>query len=521
MYSVTQDYKDNIYELSRRVLGRVTFDISPTDLDADTNTIATSPTFIWSNNDQLDDNVRENTLKLITWEQGRTKLDGTFTFASDTSSDWGHVGWVSDAIGDQDGVFSVPQVITYLFGQTHTSAGVTVTFDTINNEYATDFTIQAFDQNNNVILTETVTDNELTQYLLLTTILDFQKIEVTINEWSVGHRRARVAEIDCGALLVYDNDKLIRFSTTEEMDLTSASLTIPEFEFVVDNTTKEFDIFNPSGIYAALEQRQRIVPELGLELTNRVEWIPLGVFLLSEWRSDAGSMTATFRGRNKLDLLDSVFVEQVTAVPGYNLKQCIEDILDVANVGGYEVDPALSAISTTGIMERRLAREALQLAAIAGCATIRVSKDNILKVETTRPSETQHQITFDEMQEEPRIELLRQTKKVTVFYYENSLTSSGSMDAIDATIEIGDIVSLDKNTLISSAARAQVVANWILSTKNERKKFTVQYRGNPALELMDLVKLDNRYVDNVNTFLTKHELRYEGYLSATLEGRTN
>lgn len=520
MYPVTTDYQDNIYGLSRRILGRVTFDISPVDLDTDTNTITTSASFDVSDAAQLDDNVRENTLKIITWEQDRTTLDGTFTFASDTPAEWGHVGWVSDAIADEDGDFATPQVVTFTFGQTHTSAGVTVTFDTVGDECATHFSISAYDADDELILTYTVDGNLDSQVLILQAIENFQKIELSITSWCIGHRRARVAEIDCGALLVYDNDQLIRFNTTEELDVTSSTLTIPEFEFTVDNTSKEFDMFNPSGIYAALEQRQRIVPELGLELANRIEWVPLGAYLLSEWRSDAGSMTATFKGRSKLDLLDGVYVEQLTAVPSYNLKQCIEDIFNTAGVSGYEVDDSLASIATNGILERKTAREAVQLAAMAGCATIRVTRDNTVKVETSRATSSVNDISFEEMIEEPKIELLRQTKNVTVFYYNTVDTALGSITATDSTVTIGDVVSLERNTLINTTARAQAVAEWMLERLKERKKFTVRYRGNQALELLDLVGLENRYLANVTTYLTKHELSYEGYLSATLEGRT-
>jgi hypothetical protein len=520
MYPVTSDYETGIYALSRRVLGRVTFDISPTDLDSDTNTISASAAFAISDVNQLDDNLRENSLKLITWEQNRTKLDGTFTFASESQPDWGHVGWASEMLSDEDGFFSSPQTVQFLYGQTHTSAGVTVTFDKTLDEFAVDFTISVYGASNNLIHQEVYVGNSDAQVLMLVGLPSFKKIVVSITKWSHQFHRARVAEIDVGAVLVYDNDKLIRFSATEEIDPTSASLAIPEFEFSIDNTTKEFDMFNPTGIYVSLEQRQQIVPELGLELENRIEWVPLGVYLLSEWRSDAGSMTATFKGRSKLDLLDSFYYEQLTAVSGLTLKSLMETILDGAGVTGYYIDEALSAIATNGISERRTAREALQLAAIAGCATIRVTRDNILRVETTRETTSVNTISFDEMLQEPQIELQRPTQKVTVYYYSNASTEAGQATATESTIESGDLLALERNTFINTAVRALAVAQWVLSRRQERKKITLNYRGNPALELYDFTALQNRYIASAGTYLTKIELSYEGYLQSRIEGRS-
>jgi hypothetical protein len=469
---------------------------------------------------QTDDNLRENSLKLITWEQNRTLLNGTFTFVSDSSAEWGHVGWVSDALSDNDGNFSTPQTVQFSYGTTHTSAGVTVTFDTVLNEYAVDFTVTVYNASNTIIHQQAYTGNTAAQVLMLVGLPNFKRIHVSIAKWSHGNHRARLAEIDVGALLVYENDKLIRFSSTEELDPISASLVIPEFEFSIDNTTKEFDMFNPSGIYVSLEQRQQIVPELGLELENRIEWIPLGVFLLSEWRSDAGSMTATFRGRSKLDLLDSSFYERLTAATGMTLKSLMESILNGAGVTGYTVDAALQSISTTGISERRTAREALQLAAMAGCATIRVTRDNVLRIETTRSNVSVNTISFDEMLQEPQIELQRPTQTVTVYYY-NGLTEAGQATVTAAGIESGDLVAVEKNTFITTSARAQAVAQWVLDRRQERKKITVNHRGNPALELYDLAQFENRYITGVGSYLTKIEMSYEGYLQSRTEGRSS
>lgn len=519
MYAVTDDYRTGIYGLSRRVLGRVTFDIAPLNIQADDVGIIVSTAHSLSNKNQLVDKVRENTFNLSTWEANRTKLDGSFTFASDSPNQYGQVGYVSNDVSDADGVFATPITITHVFENTYSAAGVTVTFDTRNDEYAIDYIIRVYNDANSVLYQQTVASNTSSQPIWVQPIEHVKKIELQINRWSVGYRRARISEFELGVILIYDDDRLIRFNMTEELDMTSANLVIPEFEFVVDNSDQTFDMFNPSGLVQYLQNRQAIRPELGLELGNRVEWIPLGVFLLSEWRSDIGSLTATFKGRSVLDLLETSTYEQLTATPGLTLKTLIESILTNAGILVFDVDPALSSITTNGICERRTAREALQLAAMAGRATVRVTRDNIVRVEITRSTDIVDDVTFDEMLEEPQIELLRPTSSVKVAYYTNATTEAGQATATDASVVNGDTMLHDKNTFINTVSHAQSVANWLLSRFTERKKITANVRGNPAVELLDVINTENRYTTNLGVYLTKNEWTYEGYLSARMEGR--
>lgn len=536
MYSVTQDYKDNIFADARSVTGRVTFDISPVNIESETPTVTTSSEFFISKAaTQISDNIRQATYPLITWETNRNKLDGSFSFASDNNTLWEEVGWVSAGICDANKQFSTivpiayppaiisgedPETITLQYSTSYTSAGLTITFDPLFGEYATDFTITAYNASNVVVFTQSITNNTLTQYTLINQILNFRKIKIDIEKWSVPYRRARVAEIDAGVVLVYTDEELIKMSLTEEMDPLSSNLVIPEFSFTVDNSNGEFDILNPTGIYQSLQVRQRIQAELGLELTTRTEWVPLGVYFLSEWKSDAGSLTATFKGRSKLDLLDTATFEQLTPQTSYTIYMLIQAILNAAGITGYSIDTALQSISTNGLMEKKTCREALQMAAIAGKSRIFITRSDILTIKTvgTTPSAVSS-VTFDDMFEEPQIELGKPVLSSTVYYYTSIGAAAGSYIKSDPLITKGETIVLENNTLINSAARAQAVAEWLYDTRNNQKTFTFDYRGNPSLELNDVIASETRYVASQNITLLKNELNYEGFLTAKIEGR--
>lgn len=536
MYPVTQDFLSKIYTNERLLSGRVTFDLTPYDFDTDNPTVTTSTEFaISAASTQLTNNVRQASYNFATWENNRVTLDGNFTFAPTTIADAKEIGFVSSALSDSTSTFTSQTLLTFMppsvlqspnyptitinFTNTHDTNGASITFDTINDEYAIDFKIQFYDVANVLITEEDVTGNTLAQYVMYKTIKNLKKIVVTVEKWSKPYRRARIIEIDPAVVLQFDGNELVRFNLTEELDSITSTLVIPEFEFTVINTDKKFDILNPSGIYSLLQTRQRIYPELALDLGTREEYLPLGLYYLSEWRSDAGTLTTTFRGRSKIDLLDlKNYSQSITSTT--NLSAVATAILNTAGVTGYTIDSSLASISTNGLINNMTCREALQMVCIAGCATVRITRDNTLKIETTRATTQTDYIDFDAMLEESQIQQFKQVQTVNVSYYSTLLTLLGTYTTTDSSVTNGEVITVSGNTLINTEARAIAVANWMKSRRNERNLFTVDYRGNPALELNDLVNIENVY-ENRSIYLTKIEMQYEGYLRSRIEGRTS
>lgn len=80
------------------------------------------------------------------------------------------------------------------------------------------------------------------------------------------------------------------------------------------------------------------------------------------------------------------------------------------------------------------------------------------------------------------------------------------------------------NHLIQSRVIAETIAEKLLQYyKDPKRDLTMDWRGNPALELGDIVRI-NDYVRGNNEeigyyYITKQELEYAGYLRAKLEGR--
>jgi hypothetical protein len=514
MYPTSTLYNDAIYAPARTITGRVTFVIVDITAAGDIDSITTSDELDISDKSQLVNGVRSATFNLATWEEDRFRLDGTFSFPDDTFVNNGEVGYISDDLCDADGDFASSIDIEFVFNNPHSSVGVTITFDNFNNEYAVDFDVFAFDGDDVLIDSVNVTDNDQTIVPVLGQLADYEKIVIEVHKWSHGNRRARVIEVDFGIIEVYTDNQLITMELNEEADVITATLPAAEFNFSVDNTDKRFNILNPTGFYAFLQEQQPIVAELGLDIGGGViEWIPVGEYLLREWISDEGSLTASFTGRTNLSLMNNFFYERLTN-DVKSLKALAIQIFAQCGITNYSVPDALDSISTNSLAKRTTCRNLLQMIAIAGECNIFVTRDNIITLKQISVATADDQITFDNIYREPKVTLEPIVKQVEVSYWTDIDTAV--IETV-AGADTGETLKLEGNTLINTQARAQAVASWIIAQKNYRAKYRINWRDNMAHELTDVVDIENSFGADKKAFITKRTMTYAGYLRGQTE----
>lgn len=515
MQNISNDYKEAVYAPIRTTKGRVTFDISDVTARGDVNDISTTTESIISDKAHLINKKREQSLNLATWEPNRFKLDGSFVFPDDTGENNGELGFVSDNLCNENGIFELEPTLIFTFGGPHSSMGITLTFDVLNDEYATEFIINAYDSLNNLILSKHVVDNESVQIAPLGQFYQYKKIEVIIKKWSKPYRRCRVVEVDFGIVKVYTDNNLIKMDLVDEMDIITKTLPSAEFKFTVDNANRDFNILNPDGFHKFLQQRQNVVPEIGVLAGTTIEYIQLGNFYLMEWTSDEGSLTATFTARNIIDLISSYDYENLTAKSSYNLYQMAVDIFSICGITNYEVDIALQSIQTKALVKKTNCRNVLQMIAVAGMCNVYVTRDDRLILKQLSFGNPVDTIDMDNMYKEPQIQLDKIVKSVEVAYYSDINTKQ--LTTINNT-DKGEALKVD-NTLINTEGHANNVGNWILNQRNYRAIYTANWRGNPAHELSDIVTIEDSYNQNNKTIITKIELTYQGYLEGKTEAR--
>jgi len=84
--------------------------------------------------------------------------------------------------------------------------------------------------------------------------------------------------------------------------------------------------------------------------------------------------------------------------------------------------------------------------------------------------------------------------------------------------ETGDEISIE-NQLVTDNAQALLVANWILTEKNKRKKLKTDWRQNPAIETGDIIDIETQFLTYNGVRVTKQLIEYGGALKGYTEVR--
>lgn len=508
MQSVSNQFKQAVYAPARRTDARVIFDISDVDAYEDATVEVTSEAEI-SRKDQLHNLVMQRPA-YATFEPNYWKLDGSFVLPPKPDEEGHEVGWYSDAFSDENGDFNPPQVMDFTFTKPHSSIGLTISFDEPAGEYAVDFDIAAYDENDNLIKDIQVRGNNRTRPVIEEGIATYQRIVVTLLKWSKPHRRAKVNEVSFGVVRIYAGENLIKMNVLEQVDTTSATVPADELKFTVDNSSREFNILNPEGSYVFLQQRQSARAEIGVEIHPGVfEYVNMGTYYLYDWQSDEGALTTTFTARDLIDFIPDIEIEDETGT-STNLYNLAESILTLAGVEKYELDPVLQTINTQGAYSRVNYRALLQMIAIAGCCVMHADRNDVFRIERITETSPVDLIDFDNIYREPKINLEKLVTRVEVAYY-NGIDPVGTYTAT-SSISGGSTLKVE-NSLINSQQHAQEVAEWLLSESMKRALYDITWRQNPALEALDIVTVEDAYGANKPSRIISNEFEFAGYLS--------
>ncbi len=370
MIEVSKKFKKAVYAPTRSTTARVRFELLDTDAFTDNEKVVSSEAII-SRKDQLTNKIRSMSARMATFEKDYFKLDGLSVFSPQVNElPEIELGWWSDELCNVEGVFTTPPTVEFRFSEEHSSAGLTVYFDVLNGEYATDFEIEVFNLSDELIAAENITNNNQSRFIWINQLTDYAKIIITIKKWCKGYRRAKVVEVDFGVIKEYMDDNLIKLNVIQELDTVSNTLPADELRFTVDNANREFNLLNPNGFYAYLQQGQECFAEIGVEVSNGVyEFVQVGKFYLKEWQIDEGTLTASFTARDVLDMLSNDETENLT-VRDLSLYDLAVETLTASGIENYSLSNNLKLIRTNGLYNKLSYRELLQRIAVAGMCVV-------------------------------------------------------------------------------------------------------------------------------------------------------
>ena len=394
MQKVSQKWKDNH---EQTLVGESFIDITMTLLDPDAYEDATATdngAITISNTAQTVSEVEKNIVPYATLERNMWLLNGGRKIVP--VSNYGDCGFISKTFAEMNAIFPTPPVLTMSFSgvQYNLIQGVTIEWGTAYDEYASDFTVTAYN-GDTVIGTKEVTGNTDIKSVVYMDIVEYDRITITVIKWCLPYRRARISNILPGIEVSYSKKDLFSFSHKQSVDPISAELPKSETSFSIDNSSDTFNPNNTSGLSKYLMEQQEIKVKYGFKIEDSIEWIKCGTFYMSEWDAQQNGMTAEFTARGILEFMTNTYYKGLYNPNGISLYDLAVDVLTDANLPllsngsvRWVVDESLKDIYTVAPLPVDTHANCLQLIANAGGCVIHPGRDGMLYVKRLAHSTT-------------------------------------------------------------------------------------------------------------------------------------
>ncbi|MEY8357102.1 hypothetical protein AALB39_27675 [Lachnospiraceae bacterium 54-53] len=236
--------------------------------------------------------------------------------------------------------------------------GLTIEF---GKAYPVDFTIES--DNNAVEITGNTGGHFVTEEIFNgATFLRFSPL-VMVN----GQSRFRIHKVTMGIGIYFDNRKILSATKKEHISPIMEELPTIDFNLVVNNKDRTFDIENAESSVNFLEIGQDITVLYGQELNDgSVEWLPGATAQLKEWSADDEQME--FSATDRFDNMDGTYYKGLYRPEGISLYDLAVDVFSDAGIDErtYWVDSYLKSVKVANPMPVVAHKEALQLIANAG-----------------------------------------------------------------------------------------------------------------------------------------------------------
>lgn len=430
MQNVSQKWKDNQKELLTSE-SFVELSLKLTDPDAYEDATAEHNGSVYFS-DEADYVVSEVDKKIdphATLERNLWVLDGSRKILP--VSDYGENGYIGDIICDSSRAFSKNPIISVNFSKVFTDliTGVSIVWSSVFGEYATDFIVTAYNDDE-VVATTKVSDNTETKLTVYVDIVNYNKITIEVLKWSIPYRRARVTSIQIGTDLIYTKSDIIDYSHSQSVDPISATLPISKISFSINNIDDTFDPNNLDSLAKYLIERQEVKVKYGYKLDDNIEWIDGGTFYLSEWDAPQNGLSADFTARDLLEFMSGMYYYGTYNPNGTSLYDLAERVLVDANLPLDEsgsvkwvIDTKLKNIYTIAPLPIDTHANCLQMIANAGECVIYQDRNGLLHIETMSYDETDYSINLFNSYSKSDIALSKPLKEVTVPCYGYSIST--------------------------------------------------------------------------------------------------
>lgn len=255
-------------------------------------------------------------------------LTGTYKLSSLSRE----VGWTSAFCSLADKSFIEDPWISLEFSA-RLLWNLKLSFDHAGECYPEEFQVSIFQEGSTDPIIYKVYGFNQDEYLLTDSYSEVYKIEVKFYKTSRPFNPIVLNEFSAMSQILYTEDEVISLDFLEELTFDDKQTTLGncssnEVVVTLDNKDKEFFYNNTqSKIRNQLKKNRKIVPWMGVQFSDKIEWHRLGTFWSDQWTVPVESLTASVVGYDTLYLLDKLSFYDHQVYQQYSVKQLAELIL--------------------------------------------------------------------------------------------------------------------------------------------------------------------------------------------------
>lgn len=334
--------------------------------------------------------------------------------------------------------------------------------------------------------------------------------------------------------LVYTKKDLLSFTHQQTGSLVSGELPKNHIEFALDNSDGKWNPSNPRGFERYLAERLRVTLRYGFVINGVAEWIPGGTFYLSEWNTSPNGREAKFTARDLLEyMIDKPYTGEISGT-----------LYDIAQKAIGEADIPADAIAEPMVLGQGMLGDVVlgevpgiislseelknytvgsidydgndtvatilqKCANAAGCVMYQ-GRDGVFRIEKLSYDDSGYTIPKKLSFVYPEIDFSRPVKNVSVTYYGNAV-------AVYPFSSTGETQTLN-NEFIATENQAKSIAEWVCDSLRSRQQIKGEFRGDPRLDLFDVVNIENKYGTVAGVVLTDIKYSFAGAFRATYSG---
>lgn len=302
-----------------------------------------------------------------TFELNQFILDGSKSVLPENPND---IAFWSEALSKDGCTFETNPKITITFKEQHTSAAITLYFE---DEPPAELKITWYTIAGTKLITETFYPDSLI-YVCNTQVQNYGKIEIEFVRTSFPQRYIKLQYILYGKYIVWDKDMIQTAKVQEDIDVTSASLSINEADISIVDINDDFDAENENGAWKSVQKTQ----EVTLSEFKNGNMIPMGAFFINDFSFSKN--IAKFKLVDVVGLLNKYTFYEGQIYNNVRAEVILNAIFATAGIKKYTIDEEVGNILLSGYLAIQTCRKALQQVCFACGAVADDSRSDKIKV---------------------------------------------------------------------------------------------------------------------------------------------